>query len=212
MLLDHPQAQRAIAAAARENDADGLFLLILGKRGENTSIGLRCARGCADVVRRRTPPLIVKMALGGMTNTWSARTGSPSSACTTGIAVSRLRSSTSRLLCSGSRCWTRTKAMPLCGGMTAKNALKASSPPADAPRPTTRRVMSEVFPAPEGDSATRGLVDAAFRRVGRWPSVPPFRFCCRRVIWTDLSSPTFSGFRAGRQANFQTSSLPCIGP
>jgi hypothetical protein len=30
------------------------------------------------------------------------------------------------------RCWTRTNAMPLFGGMFAKKLLKASSPPAEA--------------------------------------------------------------------------------
>jgi hypothetical protein len=34
MLLDGLQAQRAVTAAARENDADGLFLLIFGERSE----------------------------------------------------------------------------------------------------------------------------------------------------------------------------------
>src|SRR5579872_4270639 len=42
-----------------------------------------------------------------------------------------------RLLCVGSRCGIRTKAIPLSAGMWAKNFLNASSPPAEAAMPTT---------------------------------------------------------------------------
>src|SRR4051812_4870032 len=45
--------------------------------------------------------------------------------------------STIRLSCVGSRCWISTKAMPLLAGKAAKNFLKASRPPAEAPRATT---------------------------------------------------------------------------
>ena len=40
------------------------------------------------------------------------------------------------LLCFGSRCWIRTKAIPESGGIWVKNWSKASKPPADAPIPT----------------------------------------------------------------------------
>jgi len=40
------------------------------------------------------------------------------------------------LLCLGLRCWMITKAMFLSGGMWAKKASRASSPPADAPMAT----------------------------------------------------------------------------
>jgi hypothetical protein len=41
------------------------------------------------------------------------------------------------LLCSGARWGIRTKAMPLSAGMLVKKCSKASSPPAEAPMPTT---------------------------------------------------------------------------
>lgn len=41
------------------------------------------------------------------------------------------------LACVGSRCWMSTKAMPLLGGIASRNFWNASSPPADAPNPTT---------------------------------------------------------------------------
>src|SRR5262245_31870285 len=61
----------------------------------------------------------------------------PFSACRTFILVERERSSGRVLTCVGSRCATRTKAMPLPAGMREKNCSKASRPPAEAPRPTT---------------------------------------------------------------------------
>jgi hypothetical protein len=51
--------------------------------------------------------------------------------------VRRPMMSVSQLSCVGSRCITTTKAMPLSAGIAAKNSSKASTPPADAPMPTT---------------------------------------------------------------------------
>jgi hypothetical protein len=47
--------------------------------------------------------------------------------------------SVSRLLWSGARCCTKTKAIPgsTSGGIPEKNASKAARPPAEAPMPTT---------------------------------------------------------------------------
>jgi hypothetical protein len=69
---------------------------------------------------------------------------SRSDASATGIAVLARNSSTSRLSCSGERCWTSTNAMPLSAGMAAKKVRNASSPPAEAPIPTTRRGSTGV--------------------------------------------------------------------
>ena len=55
-----------------------------------------------------------------------------------GSRVWRPRSSSIRLSKSGDRCWSTTKAMPLSGGTAAKNFSSGSSPPAEAPMPTTR--------------------------------------------------------------------------
>ena len=41
------------------------------------------------------------------------------------------------LLKSGDRCWTTTNAMPVSSGIAPKNCSSASSPPAEAPTPTT---------------------------------------------------------------------------
>ena len=50
----------------------------------------------------------------------------------------------------GSRCWIRTSATPGCGGRWRSRSVKASSPPADAPTPTTG---NEVDSPPEERSA-----------------------------------------------------------
>ena len=42
------------------------------------------------------------------------------------------------LSCLGSRCWTRTKAIPVSLGRLLRRWVNASSPPAEAPTPTTR--------------------------------------------------------------------------
>lgn len=43
-----------------------------------------------------------------------------------------------RLSWEGSRCWITTKANPLSEGMAVKSSFSASTPPAEAPMPTTR--------------------------------------------------------------------------
>ena len=88
-------------------------------------------------VSRRTPPEIVMYLLGGRIWTRLASTAMPCVASTTGMRVCRESNSTIKLSCLGSRCGTSTKAMPLSDGTAPKNFLKASSPPADAPMPTT---------------------------------------------------------------------------
>src|SRR5436190_16772996 len=42
----------------------------------------------------------------------------------------------------GSRCWIRTKAMPVVAGRCSRSSVKASSPPADAPTPTMGKDFS----------------------------------------------------------------------
>ena len=53
------------------------------------------------------------------------------------MAVARERISVNALACVGSRCCTSTNAMPVSFGKCLSNLVNASSPPADAPMPTT---------------------------------------------------------------------------
>jgi hypothetical protein len=48
------------------------------------------------------------------------------------------------LLCFGARCWMTTKAMLFSGGMWSKSPSRASSPPAEAPMPTTGKVAGRA--------------------------------------------------------------------
>src|SRR5580698_6117828 len=66
----------------------------------------------------------------------SGRTATPSVTCCTGILVVRARISRRSLEWEGSRCCTKTKAMPVFGGSERNNSEKASRPPAEAPTPT----------------------------------------------------------------------------
>src|SRR5438876_11549871 len=60
------------------------------------------------------------------------------SACWIGRSECRASSSSMTLRKSGDRCWTTTNAIPGFGGRFAKNCSSDSSPPAEAPMPTTR--------------------------------------------------------------------------
>src|SRR5512133_1215992 len=100
------------------------------------STAIRWPRGALGTVSSSAPSNTSISRLGGMTWTVSARTFIPSVTSTTGIRETRWRSSTRTLACSGSRCWTTTKAAPRPGGTFWKNCSSAASPPADAPRPT----------------------------------------------------------------------------
>src|SRR5262249_59903743 len=61
----------------------------------------------------------------------------PSDACRTGSDVCMERRFARALSCLGARCCTNTMANPGLGGRACSSWLKASSPPADAPIPTT---------------------------------------------------------------------------
>src|SRR5689334_12617645 len=63
--------------------------------------------------------------------------------------------SAARLSWVGSRCWTRTNAMPLSAGTALKNLRNASRPPADAPIPTSATRASLLRPA-DATPAARG--------------------------------------------------------
>src|SRR4029077_16830344 len=69
-------------------------------------------------------------------------TTTPSLASVTGILVVRVRISSNALLWLGSRCWRKTKAIPVESGKVVSMAVKASRPPADAPTPTTGKSLS----------------------------------------------------------------------
>src|SRR5271165_106229 len=68
---------------------------------------------------------------------WSAASVLPSLASSAGIPHRLLRSSGSRLGAESSRCWMITKASPVSRGSAEQNDRSASSPPEDAPIPTT---------------------------------------------------------------------------
>ena len=68
---------------------------------------------------------------------WPASTSMPSSTGWIGSSVRRARISSISLLKSGERCWTTTNAIPVSAGTLSKKRSSASSPPADAPMPTT---------------------------------------------------------------------------
>src|SRR5512141_1251925 len=74
---------------------------------------------------------------GGMMKTLFGATVIPSFTSLTGMEVVLERSAVSMLSCAGARCWIRTKAIPGLAGRVLNNCVNASSPPADAPTPTT---------------------------------------------------------------------------
>src|ERR1700712_2396826 len=53
------------------------------------------------------------------------------------MVVTRCTMAAALLSCEGDKCRITTKAMPGRAGICSKSRIKASSPPADAPRPTT---------------------------------------------------------------------------
>ena len=99
-------------------------------------------------------------AAGGITYTWPGSTGIPSAASVTFNAVDLERISVSRLTRFGSRCWTTRNAIPGSAGSGFNRRVIASSPPADAPMPTTGNLWDGSFcPFPSVvDAAVSGLV------------------------------------------------------
>src|SRR5271166_5498 len=68
---------------------------------------------------------------------WSAASVLPSPASSVASPHRLLRSSGSRLGAESSKCWMITKASPVSSGSAEQNDRSASSPPEDAPIPTT---------------------------------------------------------------------------
>jgi hypothetical protein len=69
----------------------------------------------------------------------------------------------------------------------AKNDLKASSPPAEAPRPTTRQGMARL--SLERGAVTPAAIDAGFFCLAGAPLAPRFPLCLRGAIaWPRLAS------------------------
>src|SRR5215472_2924217 len=60
----------------------------------------------------------------------------------TGMVVCFASKSVSMLWCLGSRCWIRTKPIPVSAGKCLTSSLTASMPPADAPMATTTKSPS----------------------------------------------------------------------
>src|SRR5271166_3949607 len=92
------------------------------------------------------------------------------------MGVTRVRSSTMRLSWFGSRCWTSTKAMPLFAGIALKNFLNASSPPAEAPSPTTvHSGAARRSSLPGGFDVFGREREGVFREGSEWPVAEPLR-------------------------------------
>ena len=80
----------------------------------------------------------------------SGRSGIPSAACTTGMAVHRESTSTSWLGIPGARCMITTKPSWQSSGIARKNVSSASTPPAEAPMPTMGKRASDRSGAAPG--------------------------------------------------------------
>ena len=64
MLLDRLDAERAVAAAARQDDADGALALVVGEGAKKMSIGLR-SRWAALTGRTWSRPLAMVSRVPG---------------------------------------------------------------------------------------------------------------------------------------------------
>jgi hypothetical protein len=71
----------------------------------------------------------------------------------TGIAAHLPSNSGSKLAWPGCWCVTTTKAIPLSGGVFLKNSSSASSPPAEAPRPTMGKALAGAIGGAAGAPA-----------------------------------------------------------
>lgn len=113
-------------------------------------------------------PWLNTMSLpGGITYTLSGDTCVLFSTSSTGSGVARCRISASMLSCFGSRCCTRTKPMPVRCGSAASSALKASSPPAEAPIATIGKSgLSSGVRWPGTAGFTPGMTGSAASRRG----------------------------------------------
>ena len=107
------------------------------KVSKKTSIGWRWPRGSAGTERRSAPSRIVNARSGTIAWTRLGSAAMPSAASTTGMAVWRPSRCAKALSRVGSKCRMITKAHPLSAGIASRKRLAASSPPADAPMPTT---------------------------------------------------------------------------
>src|SRR5262249_54564365 len=83
------------------------------------------------------------------------------------MPVARARISVSMLAWVGARCWTRTKAIPVSTGTARSICVKASSPPAEAPTPTTGKDrVSPRGPASSAAKLAAGGVDLGSAGTG----------------------------------------------
>src|SRR6266849_9018892 len=105
----------------------------------------------------------------------------------TGMRV-QLASSSARILpCRGSRCCTRTNAIPVSVGRFLSSSEKASSPPADAPTPTINPQDGGAAgaPSPVRSSPVCGLalaVGGGFERLFGSAMLPSPRYFLRGVL------------------------------
>ncbi len=99
----------------------------------------RCGRAPAVATRKTSAPRrSVAEVRGGTIAIVFGRTRCPSVASTIGTFVTASRACASLPVCEGGKCWSTTNASPVSAGIAATSWRNASSPPADAPTPTTR--------------------------------------------------------------------------
>ena len=121
-------------------------------------------------------------------------------AWTTFMPVERWSSSTMRPLRVGSRCWMITKATPLSGGTLERNPSRASSPPAEAPIPTTTGgaflLGAALFPVPEAFGVPPPFAFFIAMAIpflaiqSSWPHGPPSVSSERKLLALLTYSPT----------------------
>ena len=135
-----------------------------------------------------------------MTYRRSGRIDIPSLACKTSIAVSRDNNSTNMLLWVGSRCWMRTKAIPVWAGSVASSFLTASRPPAEEHRAPPRagyRFLAEPWAFDDATRRRAGRPACAALARSRWrPSAFPCRVCaCNTQSSTRASTKRLNAVR-----------------
>ena len=143
LLLDRFQTEAAVRSGARQNYAYRARAVVVRQRMQQEIERQSCAMpglrrdevqralGDREIGARRNDVQVAALML------------MPSAACNTFIDVWSASSSTIMLSWFGSRCCTRMKAMPMKpSGRASSSFLQASSPPAEAPTATTRKLSA----------------------------------------------------------------------
>ena len=147
MVLDRAHAQRAVAAAAGQQNADGRLAGIFGERDQELVDGKPVhfrrrdhelqpsVRDLHDAIGRRDIEVVGLEHVAILRLRHRHRGG----------AAEDLRQRLSR---PGGRWVTITKAMPVSAGMPGNRPSSAFSPPAEAPMPTMGNCLSWLIAAP----------------------------------------------------------------